>query len=841
MVKVFRFLFVCAVMLAIAACGFVGITLWYFGRDLPDYQQLAHYQPPIMTRIHAGDGRLLAEYATERRIFVPIQAIPKPVINAFLSAEDKNFYSHHGIDPVSILRAAITDLSRFRSNRRPVGASTITQQVAKNMLLSNEISIERKIKEILLDTRIEAALPKDRILELYLNEIYLGSGAYGVAAAALTYFDKSLDELTLGEAAFLAGLPKAPNRYSPTRFPQTAKARRDWVLDRMVEDGAATQAEAAQAEAQPLEPRHRQEAEEVRAPYFAEEVRRELLARYGEKVLYGAGFSARTSLDGRLQAAADKALRNGLIAYEHSHGGWRGAIARIDPKGDWTRHLAKLPIPAVAADVGWRLAMVVRSDPDGAVIGFANGATGRIPFSAMRWARPRHADGNFGPYPRAAADVVKPGDVVMVEASGASSHNAEATAGNASTATFTLCQVPEISGALVVMDPHTGRVLAISGGFSFEISQFDRATQAKRQPGSSIKPFVYLTALDHGFTPSTLVVDGPISLPQGPGLPMWSPTNYTKQGQEVKWRGPTPLRVALEQSLNAVTARVASMIGMEPIAETVERLGIMDHMPREYSMALGAGETTLLRHTAAYAMLVNGGKRITPTFIDRVQDRNGATIFRADQRPCDGCDDVDWSHQPVPVIPDTREQVADPGSAFQIVTMLQGVVERGTGKAVKAVGKPIAGKTGTTNDWRDAWFIGFTPDLVAGVYVGFDDPDSLGDDETGGHVAAPIFRDFMIAALKDAPATEFRTPPGMRIYRVSAATGLPVGAGEPAIYEAYKPGTEPGQNRRFGLRREPDEDEMPLASTGGAEDGGAIMPLPAPVRGAPASGTGGLY
>jgi penicillin-binding protein 1A len=388
------------------------------------------------------------------------------------------------------------------------------------------------------------------------------------------------------------------------------------------------------------------------------------------------------------------------------------------------------------------------------------------------------------------------------------------------------------------MDPHTGRVLAISGGFSFATSQFDRATQAKRQPGSSIKPFVYLTALDHGFTPSTLVVDGPISLPQGPGLPMWSPTNYTKRGQEVRFRGPTPLRVALEQSLNAVTARVASIIGMESIAETVERFGIMDHMPREYSMALGAGETTLLRHTAAYAMLVNGGKRITPTFIDRVQDRNGATIFRADQRPCRDCSEVEWARQPVPVIPDTREQLADPGSAFQIVTMLQGVVERGTAKVVQAVGKPIAGKTGTTNDWRDAWFVGFTPDLAAGVYIGFDDPDSLGDDETGGHIAAPVFRDFMIAALKDAPATAFRTPPGMRLYRVSAATGLPAGAGEAAIYEAYKPGTEPGHNRNLGLQHVPDEDETPIASTGGMEAG---EPLPPPVRGAPASGTGGLY
>ncbi len=843
MIKIFRFLFVCAVLLAIVGCGFVGITLWYFGRDLPDYQQLAHYQPPIMTRVQAGDGRLLAEYATERRIFVPIQAIPKPVINAFLSAEDKNFYNHHGVDPVSILRAAITDVSRFRANRRPVGASTITQQVAKNMLLSNEVSIERKIKEILLATRIEAALPKERILELYLNEIYLGSGAYGVAAAALTYFGKPLDELTLGEAAFLGGLPKAPNRYNPARFPQTAKARRDWVLDRMVEDGAATQAEAAQGEAQPLEIRHRQEAEEVRAPYFAEEVRRDLLARYGEKVLYGAGLSVRTSLDERLQAASDKALRTGLIAYEHSHGGWRGAIGHIDPKGDWAAHLAAVPVPGVAVDVGWNLAMVVRSEPDGAAIGFANGASGRIPFSEMRWARPRYDNGTFGPYPRSAADVVKPGDVVMVDPANAA--KAEANGGKAAglytPGLYTLCQVPEVSGALVAMDPHTGRVLAISGGFSFATSQFDRATQAKRQTGSTIKPFIFLTALDHGFTPSTLIDDSPISLPQGPGLPMWTPRNYTKEGQEVRYRGPTPLRIAIEKSIDTMTVRAAVMVGIEPIADTVESFGIMDHMPREYSMVLGAGETTPLRMTAAYAMLVNGGKRITPTFIDRVQDRNGATIFRADERPCDGCDNVDWQQQPVPVIPDEREQVADPGSAYQIVTMLEGVVERGTATLVKAVGKPIAGKTGTTNDWRDAWFVGFTPDLVAGVYVGFDDPDSLGNDETGGHVAAPIFRDFMIAALKDAPATAFRTPPGMRIYRVSAATGLPVGGGEAAIYEAYKPGTEPGQNRHVAAQREPGEDDTPLASTGAAEDGGETMPAPPPMRGAPASGTGGLY
>jgi penicillin-binding protein 1A len=846
MVKFIRFLFVCVVVLAIAGTGFVGVTIWHFGRDLPDFQQLAHYQPPIATRVHAGDGRLLAEYATERRVFLPIQAIPKQVINAFLSAEDKNFYGHHGIDPLSMVRAAITDVGRLRASRRPVGASTITQQVAKNMLLTNEISIERKIKEVLLATRIEAALSKDRILELYLNEIYLGAGAYGVAAAALTYFDKSLDELTLGEAAFLAALPKAPNHYNPKRVPQVAQARRDWVLDRMVEDGLVSQAVALQAEEQPLQVRRGQKAGVAAAPYFAEEVRRELLAKYGDRVLYGAGLSVRTSLDERLQAASDKALRDGLIAYDHSHGGWRGAIARIDPKGDWGAHLAKVPVPGVARDVGWQLAMVTRSEGDGAAIGFSDGVTGYIPFSEMRWARPWRNSGGFGPYPHRAADVVKPGDVVMVAPVQTSSKGEAASA--RLPAAFTLCQVPEVSGALVAMDPHSGRVLAITGGFSFEISQFDRATQAKRQPGSSIKPFVYLTALDHGFTPSTVVVDGPISLPQGPGMPMWSPTNYARLNHEARFRGPTPLRVALEQSLNAVTARVASMVGMEAIAQTVERFGIMDHMPREYSMALGAGETTLLRHTAAYAMLDNGGKRITPTFIDRIQDRNGSTIFRADNRRCNECSDLEWQKQPEPVLPDTREQVADPGSTFQIVTMLQGVVERGTGTAVKAVGKPIAGKTGTTNDWRDAWFVGFTPDLVAGVYIGYDDPDSLGDDETGGHIAAPVFRDFMIAALKDAPATAFRTPPGMRLYRVSAATGLPAGSKETAIYEAYKPGTEPGQKSPASHRESSEDEEVPVASRSEGEGTALPAQMPLPMlqlplsrRGAPAGGTGGLY
>jgi penicillin-binding protein 1A len=851
LIKFFRLLFFCAVVLALAGAGAVGLGIWHFGRDLPDYQQLAKYEPPVTTRVYAGDGRLLAEHATERRVFVPIAAIPKRVVDAFLAAEDKNFYTHRGVDPISILRAALTDLGRWGSDRRPVGASTITQQVAKNMLLSGEVSIRRKIREALLATRIEQALSKDRILELYLNEIYLGSGAYGVVAAALTYFNKSLDELTLDEAAYLAGLPKSPNNYNPTRFPQAAKARRDWVLDRIAEDGVASDAEIQAAKAAPLRLRHREEAEIVSAPYVAEEVRRELLAKYGEKVLYEGGLTVRTSLDPAMQAAADRALRAGLIAYDRRRGGWRGAVGHIDPGPDWAARLDQEKLPAGAAVAGWQLAVVLRLEAEDAAIGVKGGRTGRIPFAQMRWARRLRDDGTLGAAPRKPGDVVAPGDLVLVERlSDESARPAATKAGaakpNAPGPLYNLCQIPEISGAVVAIDPHTGRVLALSGGFSFELSQFNRATQARRQPGSSIKPFVYLTALENGFTPSTMVDDAPVSISQGPGMPPWTPANYTSDS----FRGPTPLRVALEKSLNTVTARLAVALGMEAIGQTVEKFGVMEHMPRLYAMALGAGETTPLRHTAAYAMIANGGRRIAPTLIDRIQDRYGKTILRADQRECDTCGETEWRNQPVPAVPDNREQIADPGSTFQLITMLEGVVARGTGTAVKAIGKPVAGKTGTTNDWQDAWFVGFTPDLAAGVFVGYDEPAYLGSDETGGHLAAPIFRDFMLAALKDAPAKEFRTPPGLRMYRVSPTTAMPAGAGEPAIWEGYKPGTEPGWNPMPDLPRssEPAERERPgpvaaaPVAAGPPASGGLGPPIAAaPVAEAPAGGTGGLY
>ncbi|HEY0526928.1 MAG TPA: penicillin-binding protein 1A [Stellaceae bacterium] len=860
--RILKYFVALAVVVALLGAGVVALAVWHFGRGLPDYQQLADYQPAVVTRVHAGDGRLLAEYATERRIFVPVSAMPPLVIRAFISAEDKNFYSHMGIDPVSILRAAATDALHLGmgAGRRPIGASTITQQVAKNFLLSSEVSMARKVKEALLAVKIERALSKDRILELYLNEIYLGSGAYGVGAAALQYFNKSLDDLTVAEAAYLAALPKAPNNYNLQRFPEAAKARRDWVIDRMAEEGYVTAAEAAAAKAEPLASRRRDETETVQAGYFAEEVRRELLARYGDKGLYQSGLSVRTSLDPQLQAVAEKAFRDGLIAYDRRHG-WRGPVTHLDVSGDgWARALAAVPRPAGAGD--WMLAIVLGGEPDGgAAIGFADGTRGRIPLDDLKWARPTLEDQRVGPPPRSAADVVKPGDVVLVDGplhsaaspppAGRTAAAAASPAGAAAVPAFALKQVPNVSGGFVAMDPHTGRILALVGGYSYDMSQFDRAFQAKRQPGSSFKPFVYLAALDHaGFNPSSLILDAPFVVDQGPGLPKWKPTNYNT----TRFSGPTPLRVGIEQSKNMMTARLGQVVGLDTVADYVERFGVMDQMPRQYAMLLGAGETTVMRMTTAYSMLVNGGKRIKPTLIDRIQDRNGATVFRADDRPCDGCRDVEWQGQAPPDVPDTRETVVDPRSAYQIVSIMQGVVERGTGSVVKAVGKPLAGKTGTTNDNFDNWFVGFSPDLAAGVYIGFDAPRTLGDHETGGSAAAPVFRDFMMGALKDKPGTAFRIPPGIRLVRVNPATGKPAGPGDrQVIYEAFKGDDNPWGNGDDIVRGNGDENDPglddgndamtvaePGSPAGAAAGGGLGVPNSAPAA-LPASGTGGLY
>ena len=775
-------------LLFLALLGGAGVLFifYHYGRDLPDYRQLADYEPPTVTRLHAGDGRLLAEYATEKRVYVPVQAIPRRVVNAFLSAEDKNFYSHPGVDFISVARAIVTNIVNLGRDRRPVGASTITQQVAKNFLLTNEVSMTRKVKEAILAFRIERAFDKDRILDLYLNEIYLGFGSYGVAAAALNYFNKSLDELSVAEAAYIAALPKAPNNYHPIRRPEAALARRNWVIGRMLDDGRISFAEAEEAWAQPLRVYRVDPTEIVRADYFVEEVRRELAQIYGETSLYEGGLSVRTTLDPRLQRIAERVLRGGLIAYDRRHG-WRGPVAKRDLEaGDWRELLAAVE-PPKGIDP-WTLAMVLGLDAERAEIGFASGATGHVPMAELTWARPWLEGQKVGAKPKKPEAVLRVGDVVLVEPVAADAAGKADAEGKAyGEGAYALRQIPGINGGLVALDPHTGRVLAMTGGFSYDQSQFNRATQAKRQPGSAFKPFVYLSALDSGFTPATIVLDAPFVIDQGPGQGKWKPANYSR-----KFYGPAPMRIGIEKSRNLMTVRLAQTIGMEKVVDTARRFGIIDDMPPVLSMALGAGETTLLRLTSAYAMLVNGGRRIDPTLIDRIQDRHGLTIFRHDMRGCEGCQGEAWANQEPPELPDERDRVAGSASAYQMVSMLQGVVQRGTGRRVRAVGKPLAGKTGTTNESKDTWFMGFSPDLAVGVFAGFDEPRPLGRRETGSSVSAPIFRDFMAAALEGQPAIPFRIPPGIRLVRINAETGRVARVGDKrVILEAFKPGTVP--------------------------------------------------
>jgi penicillin-binding protein 1A len=679
----------------------------------------------------------------------------------------------------------VTDLKNLHSEKRPVGASTITQQVARNFLLTNELSLDRKVKEMILAYRIEQVMSKDQILELYLNEIYLGLNSYGVAAAALDYFDKPLDELTISEAAFLAAIPKNPNKYFREKNHDAAIERRNYVIGRMRDDGYITQAEADEAAAAPLGFRPPREAQIVPAGHFTEEVRRELLAAYGKDGLYGGGLSVRTTLDPKLQAIAVRSLRDGLVSYDERHG-WRGPVVHLPNMNDWAQQVAKTPAPEGTED--WRLAAVIDATADEAKVGFADGKTAVLDMADMRWTGRTKA-----------SQLLQPGDVVLTQLVETPSRAEDRKSSKAKDAAdkpplaaggvhYVLRQMPEVNGALVALDPHTGRVLALVGGMSYQSSEFDRATQALRQPGSSFKPFVYLAALDSGFTPSTIVLDAPIEIDQGPGLPTWKPVNFDHE-----FLGELPLRVALEKSLDTATVRVAQAIGMPKIVEYAKKFGINDNLPPYLASAIGAGETTLMRMVTAYAEIDNGGRKIVPTLIDRIQDRQGKTLFRHDGRPCNGCVQAAWTGQAVPEIPDDRPQIQDPRTAYQMVEMMQGVVQRGTARSLASLGYPMAGKTGTTNDAKDLWFMGFTPDLVVGVFVGYDDPKSLGKREQGATVAVPVFKEFMTSALVGVEPIPFRTPPGLRLARVNASSGNPAGPGDPgAIWEAYLPGTEPG-------------------------------------------------
>jgi penicillin-binding protein 1A len=816
------FLFAAGTILFVVGVAAAAGLLWHFSKDLPDYSQLQDYEPPVMTRVHAADGSLLAEYARERRLYIPIQAVPKLVVNAFLAAEDKNFYEHGGIDLTGIARAGVVYLQNYGSSRRPQGASTITQQVAKNFLLTNELSMTRKVKEALLALKIERTYSKEKILELYLNEIYLGLGAYGIAAASLVYFDKAVNELTVPEAAYLASLPKAPNNYHPFRQRERAIERRNWVIDRMAESGFVKTADAEKAKRLPLGVTSKSISGHVfAAEYFAEEVRRDLYERYGEKKLYEGGLSVRTSLDTKLQVLARKTFTEGLVRYDETQG-WRGPVSKIDIAGDWGVKLAE--VKALQDVSPWRLAVVLEVSDQSARIGLQPGrepggyvskerAVGILPLDGVKWAKPG------GKAVAKVSQVVNPGDVIYVEAA--------KTDGQ-----FVLHQIPEVSGAMVVEDPWTGRVLAVVGGFSFDQSQFNRATQALRQPGSSFKPFVYAAALDNGYTPSTIVLDAPVEIEQGPGAAAWRPENY-----EGKFYGPATLRFGLEHSRNVMTVRLAQDIGMPLIAEYAKRFGVYDDLPPYLSFSLGAGETTLLRMTTAYAMFDNGGRRVKPTLIDRIQDRYGHTVYKHDERECVGCASKKWENQAEPSLVDRRQQVLDPMTAYQITSMMEGVVQRGTATIVREVGKPVAGKTGTTNDEKDAWFIGFTPDIVVGVYLGYDKPRHLGRGATGGHLAAPIVKEFLKVALADKPAAPFRVPPGIKLIRVDLKSGTRAGPGtERAILEAFKPGTAPPDGYSVVGDAPPDGQYPP--QQGGRPWGFGVSP---DAERAVRSGTGGLY
>ena len=828
LVRFLGFLFAAGTVVFFAGVAATAGLIWHFSKDLPDYSQLQDYEPPVMTRVHAADGALLAEYAKERRLYLPIQAVPKLVINCFLAAEDKNFYEHGGVDYSGMLRAALLYVENYGSNRRPQGASTITQQVAKNFLLNNEVSFSRKIKEALLAMRIERTYSKDKILELYLNEIYLGLGTYGVAAASLVYFDKSVNELTIAEAAYLAALPKAPAALHPVRNHDRAVERRNYVIDRLQENGWIKAADAEKARKEPLVvTSHANSAHVFAGEYFAEEVRRDIFERYGEKKLYEGGLSVRTTLDPKIQMEARKTMVAGLVNYDEAQG-YRGPIGKLDISGDWGVKLAD--IKSLSDISPWRMAVVLETSDQSARIGFQPSRdfggsvaktreTGIITLDGVRWARPASGRGRATP---SVSQVLSPGDVIYADPLYKD--------GNPVEGQYRLRQVPEVSGAMVVMDPWTGRVLAMVGGFSFDQSQFNRATQAYRQPGSSFKPIVYSAAIDNGYTPSTVVVDAPIEIDQGQGGGVWRPDNFSTG----KYLGPTTLRNALRLSLNTVTVRLAQDIGMPLIGEYARRFGVYDELPNYLSYALGAGETTALRMVTAYSMIANGGRRVKATLIDRIQDRYGHTIFKHDSRECRGCDAPGgWHNQPEPQLVDHREQVLDPMTAYQITSLMEGVVQGGTGTALKEVGKPIAGKTGTTNEAKDAWFIGFSPDIVVGVYLGYDKPRTLGKGNagTGGHLAAPIARDFLKLALADKPAVPFKIPAGIKLIRVDAKTGMRAGPGDSGrtILEAFKPGTAPPDN--YSVIGVADADRGSLIPQGMTPDAGSIM----------RPGTGGLY
>ena len=753
MSNIFKNFIIISICLILISSVLVLSILWNFSNKIPDYKFLKNYKPPVSSKVYSGNGMLVADFSREKRIFVPYETIPKNVINSFLSAEDKNFFTHPGVDAKGVMRALINNISNIKNSKRLEGASTITQQVAKNFLLTNEVSLNRKIKEAILAFRIERTLSKQRILELYLNQIYLGGGSYGVAAASLEYFDKSIKDLDYAEAALLAALPKAPSRYNPYKNVKLAKFRRDLVLKNLYENGYISYQKFIDFRQKKIELKKNKKIYLEDSQYYIEDVRKKIINDLSFDKLYKQGFNINTPIDLNLQTSATDALRKGLIEYDQRRG-WRGPLLNIQNiNQEWSKNLKKYNLEKT---INWKIGIIKDLNDYNAIIETSDGVDGIIKLNDISWTK------------KNIKELFKIGDVIYVE--------------QITNNTFSLKQEPLINGGIVVMDPYTGRVLALSGGFSFKKSEFNRSTQALRQPGSAFKPFVYALALENDYTPSTLVLDAPLVLDQGEDLKLWKPQNYGK-----KFYGLSTLRTGLEKSRNLMTVRIAQDLGVDKIINFSKKLGIYENPDELLSISLGSTETTLLKLTSAYSAFVNGGKLVSPILIDRIQDSEGNTIINNELRRCLNCNEISYLSKNYPEINDDYDQIFSQQTAYQMTSILEGAIQRGTGKKLKSLNLNIGGKTGTTNKNTDTWFIGFTSDLVIGVYVGFDNPQPLGKNETGAKTALPIFKHFLESSVKKSEARPFKVPNDIVMMVIDPNTGQKVKfSSKNTIIENYK-------------------------------------------------------